>query len=123
MEDQGSPLGALFGGAFMLVWLVCVVIILLSFWKVFTKAGKPGWACLIPIYNIIVLLEIAGKPVWWIILFLIPIVNIVVCILVCIALAQNFGKSTGFALGLAFLPFIFYPILAFGDAQYKGKTA
>ncbi len=123
MEDQGSPLAALFGGVFMLVWLVVAVLIVASLWKVFTKAGKPGWACLIPIYNVIVLLEIAGKPLWWIVLFLIPLVNLIVCILIYISLAQNFGKGTGFALGLVFLPFIFYPILGFGDAQYAGKTA
>jgi len=123
MEDQGSPLGALFGGAFMICWLIVAVIVIASLWKVFTKAGKPGWACIIPIYNIIVLLEIAGKPLWWIILFLIPLVNLVVVILTYVSLAQNFGKGVGFALGLVFLPFIFFPILGFGSAQYKGKTA
>jgi len=123
MEDQGSPLGAMFGGVFLIVWIVCAVLIVAALWKVFTKAGKPGWACLIPIYNIIVLLEIAGKPVWWIILFLIPLVNLVVGILVSISIAQNFGKGTGFALGLVFLPFIFYLILGFGDAQYMAKAA
>ncbi len=123
MEDQGSPLGAMFGGAFLIVWCVCLILIVAALWKVFTKAGKPGWACLIPIYNIIVLLEIAGKPAWWFILFLIPLVNLVVGILVSISIAQNFGKGTGFALGLVFLPFIFYLILGFGDAQYMAKTA
>ena len=123
MEDQGSPLSALFGGVFMLVGLVFAVLILASIWKVFTKAGKPGWTCLIPIYNVIVLLEIAGKPLWWIVLFLVPLVNLIVCILAYISLAQNFGKGTGFALGLVFLPFIFFPILGFGDAQYAGKAA
>jgi len=123
MEDQGSPLSALFGGVFMLVGLVFAVLILASIWKVFTKAGKPGWTCLIPIYNVIVLLEIAGKPLWWIVLFLVPLVNLIVCILAHISLAQNFGKGTGFALGLVFLPFIFFPILGFGDAQYAGKAA
>lgn len=123
MDDQGGALGALFGGVFLIIWLAVVLLIVASLWKVFTKAGKPGWACLVPIYNLIVLLEIAGKPAWWIVLFLIPLVNLVVCILTCISLAQNFGKSTGFAMGLIFLPFIFYPVLGFGDAQYMAKAA
>jgi hypothetical protein len=87
---------------------------------VFTKAGKPGWAAIVPIYNLVVLLEIAGKPLWWIVLFLIPLVNIIMCIIVSIAVAKNFGKSAGFGVGLGLLGFIFYPILGFGDAQYQG---
>ena len=106
--------------------LFCVaifVLIIASFWIVFRKAGKPGWACIVPIYNLIVLLEIAGKPLWWILLMLIPLVNIVIAILVAIAVAKNFGKSGGFGIGLAFLPFIFYPVLAWGDAQYRPQQA
>lgn len=100
--------------------LAIIVAIIAGFWKVFAKAGKPGWAAIIPIYNIIVLLEIAGKPLWWILLFLIPIVNLIMAILVGIAVARNFGKSDGFGIGLALLGFIFYPILGFGSAQYQG---
>ena len=86
----------------------------------FVKAGKPGWAAIIPIYNAIVLLQIAGKPLWWIILLLIPIVNIVIGIIVCLAVARNFGESGAFGVGLAFLGVIFFPILGFGSAQYQG---
>jgi hypothetical protein len=107
------------GTVFMLVWLAIVVLAIIGLWKVFAKAGKPGWGCLIPIYNIILLLDIAGRPIWWIILFFIPLVNIIVCIIVPIDVARNFGKGTGFGLGLAFLGFIFYPILGFSDAQYS----
>jgi hypothetical protein len=89
-------------------------------WKVFAKAGQPGWAAIVPIYNIIVLLQISGKPVWWILLFLIPVVNLVIAILVGIAIAKNFGKSDAFGVGLGLLGFVFYPILGFGDAQYQG---
>ena len=71
-----------------------------AMWKVFTKAGKPGWAAIIPIYNGVVLLDIAGKPVWWIILFLIPIVNFIFFILTYVGLADRFGKGGGFAVGL-----------------------
>ncbi|NLH49194.1 MAG: signal peptidase I [Myxococcales bacterium] len=106
-----------------IVYLAVVVFIIAGCWKVFTKAGKPGWACLIPIYNIIVLLEIVGKPVWWFILLLIPIVNFIIAIILNLALAKAFGKGGGFAAGLIFLPFIFIPILGFGSAQYQGAPA
>src|SRR5436305_8721961 len=94
-----------------------------SMWKIFTKAGKPGWAAIIPIYNLIVLLEIAGKPLWWFILMLIPFVNIVVFIMVLVSIARNFGKGAGFAIGMLLLPFIFYPMLGFGDARYAPVAA
>lgn len=104
-----------------LVEIAILVAIIAGFWKVFVKAGKPGWAAIIPIYNAIVLLQIAGKPIWWIILFFIPIVNIVMAVLVGIAVAKQFGKGEGFGIGLGLLGFIFYPILGFGDAQYQGS--
>ncbi|MGA8807804.1 MAG: DUF5684 domain-containing protein [Thermoanaerobaculia bacterium] len=107
----------------MICWIVLVVLIVAGMWKVFVKAGKPGWAAIIPIYNVIVLLEIAGKPLWWFILLLIPFVNLIVMIIVLVALARNFGKGIGFALGLLILPFIFYPILGFGDARYQPVAA
>ncbi|MDC0271096.1 DUF5684 domain-containing protein, partial [Akkermansiaceae bacterium] len=89
-------------------------------WKIFTKAGKPGWASIIPIYNVIVLLEIIGKPVWWIVLFLIPFVNIIISIITTNEVSKSFGRGAGTTVGLIFLPFIFYPVLAFGSAQYQG---
>lgn len=103
-----------------LLVLAFVIAAIAGVWKVFEKAGKPGWAAIIPIYNIIVLLEIAGKPLWWIILYFIPLANLVAAILVGLAIARNFGKSDGFGIGLALLWFIFFPILGFGQAQYQG---
>ena len=97
-----------------------LLLVIAGAWKIFVKAGQPGWAVLIPIYNLFVLCKIAGKPGWWVILFFIPIANFVVQILVSLALAEKFGKGVGFGLGLAFLNAIFYPILGFGDAQYQG---
>ena len=112
------------GGGFIgIIYLAIIILMIVGMWKVFSKAGQPGWASIIPIYNVIVLLQIAGKPIWWIILCLIPIVNFVVAILVYIALANNFGKGGGFAAGLLFLPFVFFPILGFGSAQYQGSGA
>ncbi|HOJ03728.1 MAG TPA: DUF5684 domain-containing protein [Bacteroidota bacterium] len=113
-------IGAGIGIGMILFYLVIVAFFVVCYWKLYTKAGKPGWAAIVPIYNIIVLLEIVGKPVWWFILMLIPCVNIVVAILVSLELAKVFGKDTGFAIGLILLPFIFIPILAFGDAEYQG---
>ncbi len=110
---QVSPVGIIIG-------LAVAVLMIASLWKVFTKAGQPGWACLVPIYNAIVLLKIAGKPAWWFLLLLIPFVNFIIIIMVSIAVAEKFGKGTGFGLGLAFLGFIFYPVLAFSDAKYQG---
>lgn len=92
-------------------------------WKVFSKAGQPGWAAIIPIYNVIVLIQVCQKPLWWIVLFFIPIANLVAVILLAIALAKVFGKGGGFAAGLILLPIIFYPVLAFGSAQYAGGTS
>jgi hypothetical protein len=113
-----SPLAAGMGMGMMICWLILVLLIIIGMWKVFEKAGKPGWAAIIPIYNIIVLLEITGKPIWWFILMLIPLVNLIVFIIVLVELARRFGKGVGFAIGLLILPFVFYPVLGFGSAQY-----
>jgi hypothetical protein len=110
------------GAVPLIIGLAVLVLWVASMWKVFTKAGKPGWAAIIPIYNVIVLLEIAGKPGWWIVLYLIPVVSLIVSIIVLVSLANNFGKGVGFALGILFLPVIFLPILAFGSARYVGST-
>lgn len=121
-EAPDAAAGA-FAAVFMLMWLAVTVVVIAGVWKVFTKAGQPGWASLIPIYNLVVLLNIVGRPVWWIVLFLIPLVNFVALILVSLDLAKSFGKGTGFGLGLALLSFIFLPLLGFGDARYEGPSA
>jgi hypothetical protein len=104
----------------IVIYLIVGLLMLISMWKIYTKAGKPGWAVIIPIYNIIVLLEIVDKPLWWFLLMLIPVVNIVISIIVTVELAKKFGQSVGFAVGLILLSIIFYPILAFGSSKYKG---
>lgn len=106
-------------------WILIIFIIafyLYVEWRIYEKAGKPGWASLIPIYNIIILLEIVGKPWWWIFLFLIPVVNIIIGIWMVNLLSLSFGKEVGFTFGLIFLSFIFYPILAFSNAEYVGPA-
>ncbi len=122
MDYGDYPAGAAAGMAtgLMVIYLAIILLMLISQWKVYTKAGKPGWAVIIPIYNIIVLLEIVDKPIWWFILMLIPFVNLVILIIVSLELAKKFGQSAGFAVGLILLPVIFYPILGFGSARYQG---
>jgi hypothetical protein len=114
-------------GAGALIYLIIVfavgVLVLAGMWLTFRKADKPGWAAIIPIYNIYMLLKVVGRPGWWLILFFIPLVDIIVGILVFVDLAKSFGKSTGFAVGIIFLSFIFIPILGFGDAKYVGPAA
>ena len=109
---------------FLLFVLAILVFAIVAMWKVFVKAGKPGWAAIVPIYNSYVLLEVVGRPAWWLVLMLVPYVNIVVYLLVAIDLAKSFGKSTGFGVGALwiFAP-IGYAILGFGDAQYQGPSA
>jgi Family of unknown function (DUF5684) len=106
-----------------IIELGIAILAIAGCWKTFEKAGKPGWAAIVPIYNVVIMLEIAGKPLWWIILIFIPLVNFVVIILIMIAFAEKFGKGAGFGVGLAFLSFVFFPILGFGDAQYVGGGA
>jgi ABC-type sulfate transport system permease subunit len=106
-----------------LFYIAVIAFLLVTMWKVYEKAGKPGWANLIPFYNLLVMLEIVGKPWWYLLLMFIPIVNIVISIMVTLDMAKVFGKGSGFGIGLIFLPFIFYPILAFGDAKYQGTPA
>ncbi len=107
------------GGVALTIQLVLIIAAIIGLWKLFAKAGKPGWASIIPIYNTIVMIDIAGKPLWWILLLFIPVVNIVVSILIMVGMAKNFGRGTGTVLGLIFLPMIFLLILGFGSAEYN----
>lgn len=118
MQNEGS--GSLIG---LVIPLLVLAFIIVSMWKVFAKAGQPGWASLIPIYNVYVLCKIAGKPGWWVLLMFIPVVNLIIALLVALGVAQNFGRSPAFGIGVFFLPIVFYPILAFGNASYRGSSA
>ncbi len=103
----------------MAVVLVLINIIIISSWKIYQKAGFEGWECLIPIYNYLVFLKIIGKPWYWLLLLIVPILNIVVYVWGLNLLSKRFGKDLGFTLGLLFLPYFFFPILAFGNAKYR----
>ena len=124
MEDYSTNAAASAGmGIGMLFWLIVVGISIAAMWKIFTKAGKPGWAAIVPIYNLIVLFDIVGRPLWWIVLFFVPFVNFVIAIILVVDLAKVFGKGAGFAVGMLLLPIVFYPMLGFGSAQYLGRPA
>ena len=118
--QSASSMGTGYGIAYLVFLLVFYALIIVANWKIFTKAGKPGWASIIPFYNLYVLFEIAGMNGWLFLLLCLPIVNIVMMILLYINLAKAFGKGTGFIIGLIFLPNIFTLILAFGSSQYQG---
>jgi hypothetical protein len=115
------------GGSSAAVWfwfgLAFFVLYVIGAWKMYQKANEPGWACLIPFYNIYVLLKIVGRPGWWLILFLIPFVSFVIWVIVSLDLAKSFGKDVGFAIGLIFLGPFFMMILGFGAARYMGPAA
>ncbi|HVS98742.1 MAG TPA: DUF5684 domain-containing protein [Puia sp.] len=109
--------------AFIPLWISCfaiTILVIVAQWKVYQKAGQPGWACIIPVYSFWVLLKIVGKPGWWLIMMFIPIVNIVYAIWTINMLSKSFGKDEGFTVGLILLGFVFYPILGFGSARYLG---
>jgi len=117
--NTGSPLST----AWLLIICAIGIFEIASMWKVFTKAGKPGWASIIPIYNAFVILDIAGRPLWWFLLYLIPGVNIIIACIVMHDISKSFGHDIGFTLGLILLGGIFIPILAWGDSHYLGPAA
>jgi hypothetical protein len=115
-STSGNPPGPMF----WICWAAFVILMVTAMWKVFSKAGQPGWAAIIPIYNVYVMCKVAGRPGWWLLLMLIPAVNFVIAIILNVEIAKRFGRGVGFAIGMLFLPFIFWPILGFGSAQYQG---
>ena len=111
------------GALFLLVELAIIIVCIAGLWKTFTKAGQPGWGAIIPIFNMYLMLKVAGRPWWWLLLFLIPFVNIILAAIVSVDVAKSFGKGVAFGIGLWLLSPIFYCILGFGSAQYQGPAA
>ncbi len=99
----------------LILILALLVLMVAAFWRVYEKAGKPGWASIVPVYNTLVLLEIVKKPWWWLFLLMIPIVNFIIGVWLTNLVSKRFGQGVGFTLGLIFLPFIFWPLLGLGD--------
>lgn len=118
--NMGGTIGAI---VFLVFILAIVVLVIAGNWKVFVKAGHPGWACIIPIYNYYIYCKIVGRPGWWVILLLIPYLNFIFFIILMLDLAKSFAKGVGFAIGLILLSPIFICILGFGDAEYQGPSA
>lgn len=119
--QQDDGLGALLGGSY-LITLCCagilVILLIASMWKIFTKAGQPGWAAVVPFYNAYVMQEIVGRETWWLAVYF--FLGPVWAIVISLDLAKSFGKEMLWGLGLIVFPYVFYPLLGFGDAQYKG---
>jgi hypothetical protein len=106
----------------LILTLALTVVVFAGFWKVFEKAGEPGWAAIIPIYNLYVLIRVSGNAWWWLILLFIPVINLLATIKISIDVAGKFGKGILFGLGLTFLSFVFYPLLGFGNYRYQDTT-
>ena len=100
--------------------LAIVVFIYAALWKVFVKAGRPGWEAIIPIYNAYIMTKIAGKPGWWVLMFFLPVVNVIFAIWLYNMISKSFGKDEAFTVGLILLGIVFWPILGFGSAKYLG---
>lgn len=121
MDQQAAQMqeaATVFGTGFLIIFLVLAIITIIGLWKMYAKAGIPGWIAIIPIVNIFFLPKVGGKPIWWAILFFVPFVNIIFLILTYMAIAERFGRGVGTVLGLFFLKPIFFCILGFGSAQW-----
>lgn len=120
--DGGEGFIAMFLGAYLVFSVLGYLFFGFCIGKILEKAGKPLWTGFVPIYNLLLLIEIVGRPTWWIVLTLIPFVNVVILIIVSIDLAKSFGKDVVWGLLIAFVTVIGLPMLAFGDATYQGPS-
>jgi hypothetical protein len=129
LQDDAAATGALaalvgLGSVFLIFYLLIVVVFIVGMWKVFTKAGQPGWAAIVPIYNAYILTQIAGRPGWWVVLMLVPLVNFVIYIMLAIDIAKSFGQGAAFGvILLVLLGGIGYLVLGFGNYRYHGPAA
>ena len=123
MESYDAAYAAAASGVstvYVILSLAISVLTLVAMWKIFVKAGRAGWKCLIPFYNTYCLYDIAWGNGWLFLLMFVPCVNVVVGIMMLFKLAKAFGQGTGFGFGLLFLNTIFILILGFGSAEYVG---
>jgi len=110
-------------GVAAVVPLLLFLIVIAGAWKVFTKANQPGWAAIIPIFNLYIMLKIGDNEWWWLLVLFVPILNLYAMYKIFAGVSRAFGQGIGFALGLWFLGFIFFPLLGFGDYRYQGVGA
>lgn len=122
-DAAAGAIAGLFGGTLCLFELAIIVLVYAGWWKTFVKAGEPGWAAIVPIYNLMIMAKIAGKEMWWGLLCLIPCIGLIFFIMICIEFAKKFGKDAVFGVLLALFGFIFFPILGFGDAKYQSNAS
>ncbi|MBD5475216.1 MAG: signal peptidase I [Lachnospiraceae bacterium] len=122
MNDATAAALAAGSIVYMLVVLAIAIVVLVGLWKVFEKAGKPGWGAIVPLYNLYCLFEMTFGTGWLFLLIFVPCVGAIMTIIMWIKLAMAFDKGVGFGIGILFLPFIFVPMLGFGDAQYVGPS-
>jgi hypothetical protein len=118
-NNTGSAIGLMVG---LVVYLAIIIIVVAGMWKTFEKAGQPGWAAIVPIYNTYIFCKIVGRPGWWVILLLIPYLNLIFWIIVCLDMAKSFARGIGFAVGLILLSPVFFCILGFGSSEYQGPA-
>lgn len=121
--NAGGAIGLVAILAMLAIYLAILLVVIIGWWKTFTKAGQPGWGAIIPIYNLYLICKITGRPAWWIILLLIPYLNFIFFIIVMLDMAKSFGRGVGFAVGLILLNPIFICILGFGSSEYQGPSA
>lgn len=119
-QQPAQPVKPALPLTFMLLMLALCVLIIAAQWIIFQKAGQAGWKCLVPFYNAYILMQIAGKPGWWMFLLFIPLVGVAIMLFAMLSLAKKFGRSELFGVGLLLLPMIFFPLLAFGGSDYEG---
>jgi len=119
LQAGGDGGGGIVGIFLLLIYITIIVAQIAGMWKMFEKADQPGWGAIIPIYNTYLLLKVAERPGWWLLGFIVPLLNIVVIAIVFNDISKNFGKGIGYTLGLLFLTFVFMPLLGFGDAEYQ----
>jgi hypothetical protein len=122
-DAAGGAIVALIFGILLIPILIVSLLTIIGKWQIYSKAGKPGWAAIIPIYSTIVMLEIVGKPIWWVFLIIFPCTSFIFFIWTTNLLSKSFKQSEGFTVGLLIFPFLFYPILGFGNYQYAGPSA
>jgi hypothetical protein len=124
LQSDSSAAAGLMGTGMMLFIVAVSIVCIAAFWKVFVKAGQPGWAAIIPFYNVYIMLKIIGRPAWWLVLMFIPIVNVVIAVIIAMDMAKSFGQTAVFGIVLLFFfSIIGYLILGFGSAQYVGPAA